>query len=392
MTYCVGLFLREGLVLVSDTRTSAGVDNIAVYNKMHVFERPGERVIVAMTSGNLAVTQHVMSLIEDGIEDPETHRTETIYTVTSILKAAQLIGAAIRRVHEYDGEALREQHVNFDISVILAGQVQGGPMKLIQVYSAGNFIQATADTPFMQIGETKYGKPILDRSATFETTLNDGIKLCLISMDATVRSNLTVGMPIDILVYRRDTLQVNYRQRLRDRDPYYSMLRERWGEALRAAYRAIPSPDWPVHTATTMRRRWDDPPLSPVEITAMRRQPASSQSRRAGEAPDSPGIERRGQAPLPAGSEDRAPDPSLGAGAEGDNAVIAARAAAAGRAAAQPEPNQSAGNGQAATAQGYTGPERRSRPNRQSGQETGPSSDKRDEVSRPPPKGEPTSS
>lgn len=379
MTYCVGLFLREGLVLVSDTRTSAGVDNIAVYNKMHVFERPGERVIVAMTSGNLAVTQHVMSLIEDGLEDPETHRTETIYTVPSILKAAQLIGAAIRRVHDYDGEALREQHVHFDISVILAGQVQGGPMKLIHIYSAGNFIQATADTPFMQIGETKYGKPILDRSATFETTLNDGIKLCLLSMDATIRSNLTVGMPIDVLVYRRDTLQVSYRQRLRDQDPYYGMLRERWGNALRTAYRAIPSPDWPVYSASTMRRRWDDPPLSPEEIVAMRRHPPTAENRRAGDAPDAPGIERRGQGqgqgqvPAPATAEDRVPDPSLGAGADGEAADMAT-----GLAAAQPA---------------YTGPDRRgSRSGRQSGQEARSGSDQREEVQRPGPKGEPTSS
>lgn len=384
MTYCVGLFLREGLVLVSDTRTSAGVDNIAVYNKMHVFERPGERVIVAMTSGNLAVTQHVMSLIEDGLEDPETHRTETIYTVPSILKAAQLMGAAIRKVHEYDGEALREQHVHFDISVILAGQVQGGPMKLIHIYSAGNFIQATADTPFMQIGETKYGKPILDRSATFETSMTDGIKLCLLSMDATIRSNLTVGMPIDVLVYKRDSLQVTYRQRLREHDPYYGMLRERWGEALREAYRSIPSPDWPVYAASTMRRRWDDPPLSPEEITAMRRQPAASQSRRAGEAADAPGIERRGQPPSPANSEDRAPDPSLGAGAEGDAAGMAAARPDANRPDAnRPEANRPGGNGAE-----WTGPERR---RRASDQPSAGQTAQRDETSRPGPKGEPTS-
>lgn len=371
MTYCVGLFLREGLVLVSDTRTSAGVDNIAVYNKMHVFERPGERVIVAMTSGNLAVTQHVMSLIEDGIEDPETHRTETIYTVPSILRAAQLMGAAIRKVHEYDGEALREQHVHFDISVILAGQVHGGPMKLIHIYSAGNFIQATADTPFMQIGETKYGKPILDRNATFETSLNDGIKLCLLSMDATIRSNLTVGMPIDVLIYKRDGLQVNHRQRLRENDPYYSMLRERWSESLREVYRSIPSPDWPVYAASTMRRRWDDPPLTPEEITAMRRQPPSSNSRRSGDSPGTPGIERRGQAAVghataensPATAEDRVPDPSLGAGAEGEAGEMAAA-------------------GPAQT--GYQGPERRRRASDRE-------ADRQGEPSRPGIKGKPTS-
>src|SRR5690606_25846776 len=158
---------------------------------------------------------------------------------------------------------------------------------------------------------------------------------------------LTVGMPIDVLVYKRDSLQVTYRQRLHEHDPYYGMLRQRWGEALREAYRSIPSPDWPVYAASTMRRRWDDPPLSPEEITAMRRQPAASPSRRAGEAADAPGIERRGQPPSPANSEDRAPDPSLGAGAEGD---------AAGMAAARPDANRPGGNGAE-----WTGPERRRR-------------------------------
>lgn len=304
MTYCVGLFLREGLVFVSDTRTSAGVDNIATYNKMHVFERPGERVIVAMTSGNLAVTQHVMSIIEDGVEDPETKHIENIYTVTSILRAAQLVGEAIRKVHRLDGEALRDHHVHFDISVILGGQVHGGTMKMFHIYSAGNFIQATADTPFLQIGETKYGKPILDRAATFETGLIDGVKLCLLSMDATIRSNLTVGMPIDVLVYRQGALRVAHRQRLTDADPYYSMLRQRWGDALREAYQSIPCPEWSAPTQHNMRRRWDDPPLSPDEIAAMRNQATTGMNRRATDVSSPAGRagegERRGQAAAPA--------------------------------------------------------------------------------------------
>jgi putative proteasome-type protease len=243
MTYCVGLDLKEGLVLLSDTRTNAGIDNISTFGKMHVFEATGDRVIVLLTAGNLALSQAVVNLLSEGIEG-EDRAVETLYTVKSMFRAAQLVGEAIRLTYRADGPSLQAQNVPFDVSVLIGGQIKDRAMRLFQVYSAGNFIEATPDTPFLQIGETKYGKPILDRAAHFETELYDGVKLVLISMDSTLRSNLTVGMPIDLLVYRRDALTVELYRRITEDDPYFHMIQERWSAALRDAYRTIPRPDW----------------------------------------------------------------------------------------------------------------------------------------------------
>ncbi len=242
MTYCVALNLREGLVLLSDTRTNAGVDHIATYGKMTVVEVPGERVLVLLTAGNLAITQTIVNLLHEGVEHEGV--AETLASVPSMLRAAQLVGSAVRKVYHSDGEALQAQNVAFDVSIILGGQIEGRPPRLFEVYSAGNFIEATPDTPFLQIGEHKYGKPILDRAANFETPLYDGVKLLLVSMDSTLRSNLTVGLPIDLLVYRRDALRVELKRRIGEDDEYFRMIRERWSAALREAYRSIPVPDW----------------------------------------------------------------------------------------------------------------------------------------------------
>jgi putative proteasome-type protease len=242
MTYCVGLDLADGLVLLADTRTNAGVDNIATFSKMHVFENAGERVIVLLAAGNLATTQAVVNLLQEGIEI--AGKVQTLLNVKSMFRAAQLVGEAVRRVWHVDGPAMQAQKVPFDASFLLGGQIVGRSMRLFQIYSAGNFIEATADTPFLQVGEHKYGKPILDRAALFDTDLYDGVKLALVSMDSTLRSNLTVGMPIDLLVYRRDSARVELRRRITEDDPYFRMIRERWSEALRDAYRAIPRPDW----------------------------------------------------------------------------------------------------------------------------------------------------
>jgi len=244
MTYCVGLYLDSGLVMLSDTRTNAGVDNISTFSKMQVFERPGERVIVAMTAGNLAISQAVMNLISEGIEDTKTGKVESIYTVPSMFRAAQLVGETVRQVFRSDAAAMQQQNVGFDVSIILGGQLAGRTMRLFQIYAAGNFIAATADTPFLQIGEHKYGKPILDRVARFNTPLTDAVKLALVSMDSTLRSNLSVGLPADLLVYEKDSLKVGMQHRVTDDDPYFRMIRERWSTALRDAYRAIPPPDW----------------------------------------------------------------------------------------------------------------------------------------------------
>lgn len=242
MTYCVGLYLKDGLVMLSDTRTNAGVDNISIFSKMHIYEIAGERFMTVMTAGNLAVTQAVVNMLHEGIDTGE--RIETLYTVPSMFRAAQLVGEAVRRVYRTDGPTLEAQSIKFDVSLLLGGQLKNRGMRLFQIYAAGNFIEATPDTPFLQIGETKYGKPILDRVLQFETDPRDGVKLVLVSMDSTLRSNLTVGMPIDLMVYRRAAMRAEIRRRITDTDPYFRMISEGWSEALRNAYRAIPRPEW----------------------------------------------------------------------------------------------------------------------------------------------------
>jgi len=242
MTYCVALYLRDGLVLLSDTRTSAGVDNISVFSKMHIFQIPDERFLVLMTAGNLAVTQAVVNLLHEGIETGE--HLETLYSTPTMFRSAQLVGEAVRRVYRTDGAALQAQNIPFEVSVLLGGQLRGRNLRLFEIYAAGNFIEATPDTPFLQIGEHKYGKPILDRAMDYDTDLYDGVKLVLVSMDSTLRSNLTVGLPIDLLVYRRNGMRAELKRRIAEDDAYFAMIRTRWSEALRDAYRAMPRPEW----------------------------------------------------------------------------------------------------------------------------------------------------
>ena len=244
MTYCVGILVRDGLVMIADTRTNAGVDNIATFRKLHMFERPGERSIGLCTAGNLSVSQSVVSHVVEGVENPATGEVETIMTVPTLFRAAQLVGRAIREVHRVDGESLEAQASGFEVSMILGGQVKGDRMRLFMLYAAGNFIEATPDTPYLQIGEHKYGKPILDRSVTEKTELNDALKLGLISMDSTMRSNLSVGLPIDLLVFQRDGLTADISYRIDAAEPYFHDLRERWSSALRAAHLGIPPPPY----------------------------------------------------------------------------------------------------------------------------------------------------
>ncbi len=242
MTYCVGLHLREGLVLLSDTRTNAGVDNISTFGKMQVEEVPGDRVLALLSAGNLAITQAVWNRLQEGV--PLGGEMLTLRSVPNMFRAAQLVGQAVREVYAADGPTLSAQGVGFDISLMLGGQIAGGPPRLFLVYAAGNFIEATVDTPFLQIGEHEYGKPILDRALEFGTPLADGVKLVLVSIDSTLRSNLTVGLPIDLLVYRTDALAVGLRRRLTEEDPYFRMVQERWSASLREAYLRLPRPDW----------------------------------------------------------------------------------------------------------------------------------------------------
>jgi putative proteasome-type protease len=244
VTYCVGLFLDEGLVMLADTRTNAGMDNISSFAKLQHFHVPGERMIATMSAGSLALSQAVINMIQDGLPDPETGEIETIYTVPTMFRAAALIGEAIRRVHRTHDAAMREKSVSFDVSILLGGQLEGRTMRLFQIYDAGNFIEATADTPFLQIGEHKYGKPILDRAVTMGTSIIDGVKLALISMDSTLRSNLGVGLPLDLLTFKRDQLDSVDTHRITEDDAYFRMLRASWSAALQEAHRDIPPPDW----------------------------------------------------------------------------------------------------------------------------------------------------
>jgi putative proteasome-type protease len=244
MTYCVGLSLQGGLVMLSDSRTNAGVDNIATFGKMRVFENVDERVLCLLSAGNLALTQIVVSMVSEGFETSQG-QVESLYTAPTMFHAAQIVGDAIRQVYRQHGEAMKAQNVGFDISLLIGGQIRGQPTRLFQVYAAGNFIEATEDTPFLQIGEHKYGKPILDRAVRYATDLSDAVKLALVSMDSTLRSNLTVGLPIDLLVYKKDTFRIAVRKRITEDDAYFRNLRELWSSALRDAYRRIPQPEWP---------------------------------------------------------------------------------------------------------------------------------------------------
>ena len=244
MTYCCGVLVRDGLVMIADTRTNAGLDNVSTFRKLHIFSKPGERIMAIATAGNLAISQSVLSTLTEGLEDPHTGEVETLMNAPTMFQAAQRIGRAIRAVHATEGVALKSEDINFDVSFLFGGQIKGSRMRLFMVYPAGNFIECTTDTPYLQIGEHKYGKPVLDRAISFDTDLYDGLKIGLISMDSTMRSNLAVGLPIDLLVVRRDTCTSEVNYRIEPGEPYFQDLRERWSAALRAAHIAIPRPPY----------------------------------------------------------------------------------------------------------------------------------------------------
>ncbi len=238
MTYAVALRLERGLVFAADTRTNAGIDNIAQFRKLHFWRKTGDRVIVVLTAGNLAVTQAVVSLINEQLESDDDEK-QTIFNATNMFRVARSLGDAIREVRKTDGEALEATKAGFSANFIVGGQIGDERPRLFQVYAEGNFIEATEDTPFFQIGEHKYGKPILDRVADTKMRLGEAAKLILLSYDSTLRSNLSVGMPIDILVYERDTLDVRRVKRIEEDDEYFKHLSASWGEALRTAFAKI---------------------------------------------------------------------------------------------------------------------------------------------------------
>ena len=239
MTYCVGLMLRAGFVMLSDTRTNAGLDNIATYRKMFVFEDAGERVISILTAGSLSVTQTTIARITDAIAHPEASDTNSIMLAPTMLAVAEIVGATLADVSTQVADKLLRMKQSASASMIVAGQRRGGDMRMFLIYPEGNFIEATEDTPFLQIGEHKYGKPILDRVVKPETSLEDAQKAALLSMDSTLRSNLSVGMPLDLMVVKRDTCRVDLRRRIDAGDTQFARMSEGWSTILREGFGQI---------------------------------------------------------------------------------------------------------------------------------------------------------
>lgn len=236
MTYCAALKLDEGIVFAADTRTNAGVDNVACFRKLHTWVEPGERVIVLLTAGNLSVTQSTVSILREQVEHGRRDGDESLMSTSSMFHAARLVGSALRDVRRIDGPSLEASNAPFAASFILGGQIAGEEPRLFQLYAEGNFIEAGADTTFFQVGEHKYGKPILDRVARPSMSLANAAKLVLLSFDSTLRSNLSVGMPLDLLLYRTDALRPSLERRIDRDDPYFQGLSAGWSQSLREAF------------------------------------------------------------------------------------------------------------------------------------------------------------
>ncbi len=249
MTYCVGIRLNAGLVFLSDSRTNAGLDAISTFRKMIVYEKPGDRFMALLSAGNLSISQSVREILQveklpNGDEEPIT-----IWNAKSMFDAVRVLGSAVRRIHEQDGAALQASGIDFNCSMIFGGQIKGEGMRLFLVYSAGNFIEATRETCFFQVGESKYGKPILDRVLTPTTPLDEAAKCALVSMDSTLKSNLSVGLPLDLLVYEEGSLQSERIVCIDDQNPYFQMIHNTWGQRLREVFEGIDDPQWNNGTA-----------------------------------------------------------------------------------------------------------------------------------------------
>ena len=238
MTYCIGVMLDEGMIFASDSRTNAGMDNIAKFCKMTVFERRGDRVIVLLSSGNLAGTQAVIGVLNQRCAAGDA--AANLWSARTMFDVAMLVADAMRDIERRDGEYLQENEIGFNASFIVGGQIGGEPLRLFRIYAEGNFIEAGVDTPYFQTGETKYGKPIIDRVITRVTPLADATKCVLVSFDSTMRSNLSVGMPIDLICYERDSLEVRMRRRFDDGDAYFTALSHEWSEGTRQVFRQLP--------------------------------------------------------------------------------------------------------------------------------------------------------
>ncbi|WP_303785984.1 proteasome-type protease [Azovibrio restrictus] len=241
MTYCVAMRLDKGLVFLSDSRTNAGVDHINSFRKLHCFEREGERVMVLMTAGNLSISQSVVNLLREKLE---IKKGPNLNKVKNMFEAARHVGDCLREIYARDAAALKDFGIDFNASLILGGQIKGEEPRVFMIYAAGNFIEATKETPYFQIGESKYGKPIIDRVVTRKTGLDEAAKCALISMDSTIRSNLSVGLPLDLVIYERDALKISHHHVIDQHNAYFNHIHSQWGQSLRQAFAELPDPNW----------------------------------------------------------------------------------------------------------------------------------------------------
>lgn len=247
MTYCIGVRLNEGLVFLSDSRTNAGVDQVGTFRKMSVFENPGDRMLVLMTAGNLSISQAIRQLVSEHVDADG----RSIWNVGNMYDAARIVGEAVRTVHQREAKALADCGIDFNVSIILGGQIQAERCRLFQVYSAGNFIESHDENTYFQIGEAKYGKPIIDRVINPFTRLDEAAKCALISMDSTLRSNVSVGLPLDLLVYETGSLAVTRFVTIDEKNQYFRMIRDTWGEQLKHVFEGIADPVWNATPETT---------------------------------------------------------------------------------------------------------------------------------------------
>ncbi len=242
MTYCVAVKLNSGMLFASDSRTNAGVDHIATFCKMRVYEKNDDRVIVILSSGNLAITQGVINILDHHLYAPNDEKT--IWNAPTMFDVATLTGEALREMARRDGPSLAQSGIDASANLVVGGQIRGEPQRLFHIYPQGNFIETCEETPYFQLGESKYGKPILDRVVSMDSPQKEAAKCVLISFDSTIKSNISVGLPIDMLWYPNDALRIGVQQRIREGDPYFTMLRQRWGGGLRKVFAELPDPDW----------------------------------------------------------------------------------------------------------------------------------------------------
>lgn len=330
MTYCVAIKLNAGLVFLADSRTNAGLDQISSFRKLMVYENPGDRFMVLLSAGNLSITQSVRELLESQqLRDEATGDMLTIWNVRSMFDAARILGAAVRHVYDRDGVALKRAGLDFNVSLVLGGQIRGEGMRLFQVYAAGNFIEATHETPYFQLGESKYGKPVLDRVITPQTPLDEAAKCALVSMDSTIKSNLSVGLPLDLIVYEAEQFSSDKIVCIDESNPYYRLLHDNWGERLRHVFDSIEDPAWDGGTGNTpirveSRRCHPLNKITPAVVAAQPAPAAPSGLRQAGAYPAASGLRAPAHLPiaavhpdhLMAGGADDANQPSTASDAQ----------------------------------------------------------------------------